>query len=54
MEYYALHYLNCSDTYDPERGVVQLAQIVKVYTCIVYNEKQNAKTIIITERGWSH
>ncbi|XP_019856247.1 PREDICTED: uncharacterized protein LOC109584815 [Amphimedon queenslandica] len=29
MEYYALHYLNCSDTYDPERGVVQLPQAVK-------------------------
>uniref|UniRef100_A0A1X7U385 N-acetyltransferase domain-containing protein n=1 Tax=Amphimedon queenslandica TaxID=400682 RepID=A0A1X7U385_AMPQE len=29
MEYYVLHYLNCSDTYDPERGVVQLPQTVK-------------------------
>ncbi|XP_019856248.1 PREDICTED: uncharacterized protein LOC109584816 [Amphimedon queenslandica] len=29
MEYYALHYLKCSDTYDPERGVVQLPQTVK-------------------------
>ncbi|XP_019856258.1 PREDICTED: uncharacterized protein LOC109584822 [Amphimedon queenslandica] len=29
IEYYALHYLKCSDTYDPERGVVQLPQTVK-------------------------
>ena len=33
MEYYALHYLKCShDTYDPERGVVQLPQTVKVHS----------------------
>uniref|UniRef100_A0A1X7SUS1 Uncharacterized protein n=1 Tax=Amphimedon queenslandica TaxID=400682 RepID=A0A1X7SUS1_AMPQE len=30
MAYYALHYLKCNhDTYDPERGVVQLPQTVK-------------------------
>ena len=37
MEYYALHYLKCShDTYDPERGVVQLPQALKVH---VYTKK---------------
>ena len=51
MEYYALHYLKCShDTYDPERGVVQLPQTVKV----LIEDSENTVILLTIERGWSH
>ena len=33
IDYYAEHILKCGDTYDRERGVVQLPRVAKVNKC---------------------